>query len=160
MKFILIVGAVALAAGGATYALTGQPEGAKSNPLAGDWYCDYAGPGQSGAIQMAIDANGFSRAEAHVGERQNGREISMRVNYDSKMRVEGGDLFETADNYESKQVLLDGREPPREVVDIAKKLLETGEARYRIVEFEGIRLVYDDLGNRRTSCTRVTGGLP
>jgi hypothetical protein len=154
MKFILLVTAAVLVAGGGTFLLTGQQAVApKQSLLAGDWRCNQTIDGVSSALLMSVAGDGGVRGLVLMRVEEQGYWVSLEARHTGSLRVEGNQLHETLANVQITEAEVDGEQAPASVKAQIRQSIETGSATRRLKELSETRLVYDTAGGE-TLCER------
>lgn len=158
MKFILLVTAVVIAAGGGAYVLTGQPSAPAATPsLAGDWSCNSTSKAGTDVLEtsllMTVASNGATRGQANFNSPMQGFHVMLEATFDGETRIANGQLHETTTNVVVTEATVDGQQAPLGMRNAIRADLFKESATYPVREFNGSRLVYGD-DSVRVTCQR------
>lgn len=162
MKFILLVTAAVLVAGGGTFLLTGQqPVASKAPSLAGDWRCNTRTLAESGALDgnmlLSIATDGATKGRTLLNSPMRGHTAILEATYKGDTRVLNGQLHETTRDVAITEASVDGQEAPPELRAELRKDLFAEAATYNVREFSQSRLVY---ANEEVSVTCERSPVP
>jgi hypothetical protein len=158
MKFILLVTAAVLVAGGGTFLLTGQqPVAATPASLAGDWRCNTltnGGPQRLEAnLLVSIGADGATKGLGLFNSKVQGHTVTLEASFTGSTRVADGQLHETTTNFAITEASVDGEQAPADLRAELREGLFTEASTYDVSEFSKSRLVYAN-ENGRITCER------
>lgn len=147
MKFILLVGAVVLTAGGAAFLLTGQQSASAAPPsLAGDWRCNtktkHGSDVLEGNLLMSIAEGGATKGRALFNSPMQGHTVTLEATFTGDTRVTGNQLHETTTNVEITEASVDGQQAPATIRASLRDDLFAETGTYNVREFTASRLVY------------------
>lgn len=161
MKFILLVTAAVLVAGGGTFLLTGQQPAASPAALAGDWRCNtktHAQPGVlDGNMMLSIAADGATKGRTFFNSPIQGHTVTLEATFKGDTRVVDGKVHETTRDVAITEASVDGEQAPPALRAELRKNLFAEAATYNVREFSQSRLVY---ANEEVSVTCERSPVP
>jgi hypothetical protein len=157
MKFILLVTAAVLVAGGGTFLLTGQQPVASSASLAGDWRCNTSAQAEAGVpdsnMLLSIAADGATKGRTLLNAPMQGHTVTLEATFKGDTRVLNGQLHETTTDVAITEASVDGQQAPPDLRAKLRKDLFAVTATYNVREFGQSRLVYAN-EDVRVTCQR------
>ena len=158
MKFILLVTAAVLVAGGGTFLLSGQQPPAS---LAGDWRCNTSAQVESGVpdsnVLLSISADGATKGRTLLNAPMQGHTVTLEATFKGDTRVLNGQLHETTTDVAITEASVDGQQAPHALRAKLRTDLFAERAAYNVREFSQSRLVY---ANEEVSVTCQRSPVP